>query len=104
VDRQRLVRQQGCDFSGLVAGSVGYLKAKFHFSEEWDECAKVASFCPDDNTEYPIILDEDDCCLIPAEALKGAHFFVHVVGGRPEYRLATNKLKIMQEVTINANS
>lgn len=99
VDRQRLIRKQSCDFTGLVAGSVGYLQAKFYFSKEWDDCAKVATFGTEQDGEYPMLLDESDICNIPAEALKNEYFFVKVLGGKPAYRLETNRLKIKQEVT-----
>ena len=81
VDKQDLRKQPGCDFSGIVAKSVGYLHAKFHFSEEWDGCRKVASFWHDDG-EYPVLLDENDMCVIPAEALTGKSFLVSATGGK----------------------
>lgn len=32
------------DFSNLVAGTKGYLKAAFNFDEDWDGCRKAAVF------------------------------------------------------------
>ena len=32
------------DHSNIVAGSKGYLRARFEFNNEWDGCTKVASF------------------------------------------------------------
>lgn len=100
VEKQLLQKKAGCDFSGIVAGSVGYLKAKFHFSNEWDKCAKVASFgSPDLDDEWPVLLDENDMCDIPAEVLRCQVFTVTVIGGKkPLYRINTNKIKVKQEV------
>ena len=98
VDRQRLMRKRDCDFTGLVAGSIGYLKAKFNFSEEWDNCAKVACFEDADGNPYPIEIGKDGVCNIPAEAVTGERFYVSVIGGRRGYKLSTNEIKVRQEV------
>ena len=36
VENQKIKQDPSCDFSGLVAGTEGYLKAEFVFSKEWD--------------------------------------------------------------------
>lgn len=98
VDKQRLTRNRECDFSGLVAGSVGYLRAKFKFSfSGWHGCKKAARFWVDDE-EYAVLLDKDDSCTIPSEALVGERFRVSVMGAKPNYRIETNKVKVRQEV------
>lgn len=104
VKRQRITKTKGCDFKHLVAGSVGYLKAKFHFSDEgnaWAGCAKAASFWKNDK-EYAVLLDADNCCDIPEEVLDGRVFYVSVTGlikGEvSEYKIDTNKIKVIQGV------
>ena len=48
VKGQTLEKREGSDFSGLVAGTDGYLQAKFLFKgNEWRECVKAASFFSD---------------------------------------------------------
>jgi hypothetical protein len=92
------MRLPGCDFSGIVAGSVGYLRAKFHFtSREWARCTKAARFWCGDK-EYAVLLDDDNSCDIPAEALKEDRFHVSVLGAKTGYRIETTKLKVRQEV------
>lgn len=98
VDKQRIKRKKGCDFSGIVAGSVGYLRAKFEFSKEWNGCVKIASFENQNGDPYPIRIDEDNTCLIPSDALKDARFQVQCFGGGPGFRIETDKLKVRQEV------
>lgn len=98
VDGQTLKKRPGCDFSNIVANTVGYLKAKFYFSSEWRDCKKVASFWLGDK-EYPVLLDENNECEIPAEALTDNSFEVSLTGGREDgYRILTNKYKVRQEV------
>ena len=44
---QTLRKHDQCDFSGIVAGSEGYLQAKFYFEpEEWNDFSyiRIASF------------------------------------------------------------
>ena len=41
---QKLKKESSCDFSGIVPGTSGYLKASFSFSAEWTGMVKVAEF------------------------------------------------------------
>lgn len=101
VNKQRLLKKEDCDFSFIVAGSAGYLRAKFYFSEEWIGCKKAASFWIGD-AEYAVLLNSNDECIIPKEVLIGGYFSVSVtgmvenVGGN--YKITTNKIKVRQEV------
>lgn len=98
VDKQRLTRNRECDFSGIVAGSVGYLRAKFNFPiRGWHGCTKAASFWVEDK-EYAVLLDDENSCMIPSEALKGDKFSVSVMGAKTGYKIETNKVKVRQEV------
>lgn len=98
VDKQRITNHKDCDFSGIVSSSRGYLHAKFHFSSDWDECAhKVARFWKDDN-EHSVILDPNNECEIPSEALTDEIFRVSVLGVAPSFRIETNRTKVRQEV------
>ena len=99
VTKQRLTRKQDCDFSGLVAGSVGYLHAKFYLSEnEWCDCSeKIARFWIGEQ-EHAAFLDQNDSCEIPPEALTGEKFGVSVMGVAPGYQIETNKIYVRQEV------
>ena len=97
AESQLLKKKTDCDFSNIVAGSVGYLEAKFHFSSEWDDCRKAASFWADGN-EYPVLLDSNNTCVIPPQALTGERFLVSVTGVRSEYKIKSTKTKVRQEV------
>lgn len=99
VERQRVKRSQSCDFSGLVAGSVGYLRARFNFvGSDWQNCrAIVARFWIDDK-EYATTLDKENGCEIPSEVLKEEKFAVSVLGANTAYRIETNKVYVRQEV------
>ena len=97
VDRQKVRKKSDCDFSGLVAGSVGFLRAKFYFTPEWADCKKAASFWVNEQ-EHSVLLDEEDSCKIPAEALTTERFEVSVTGAKRGYKITTNKTKVRQEV------
>ena len=99
VNKQRLSKKLDCDFSGLVAGSVGYLQAKFYFSEnEWKSCStRVARFWIGDE-EHATLLDSNNMCDIDPAVLTGSKFEVSVLGAAPGYRIETNKIKVRQEV------
>lgn len=99
VVKQRITKKQDCDFSDLVAGSIGYLHAKFYFSNnEWNKCTqRVARFWIGDQ-EHARLLDENDSCDIPPEVLAGKRFSVSVVGVGNDYRIETNKTNVRQEV------
>lgn len=99
VKKQRLLKKRGCDFSGLVAGSVGYLHAKFYISDpSWDLCTiKIARFWLED-VEHAMPLDSNNVCLIPDEVLIGKNFEVSVIGVTKDYKIETNRIKIKQEV------
>lgn len=94
---QTLSRAPHCDFTGIVAGSKGYLYACFHFSREWAGCKKVAVFtCK--GKEYPAGLDFN-MCEIPAEALAGTNVQVRLVGRRPGFEITTTVCAFPQTVT-----
>lgn len=98
VKKQRITKKTGCDFTGLVAGSVGYLQARFYFSSDWDRCGmKTVSFWSNDE-EFKVRLGADNTCMIRPEALKGDKFEVSVIGVDHPYRIGTNKTKVKQEV------
>lgn len=99
VIKQRLTKKLTCDFGGLVAGTVGYLQAKFYFSEnEWGGCAnRVARFWLD-GVEHAVLLDSNNSCVIPSAVLTGSKFEVSVLGAAPGYRIETNKINVRQEV------
>lgn len=76
VNKQHIEKQG--DFSGLVAGSRGYLNASFKFSNDWAGYRKVAVFtCK--SGEYPALI-VGDRCAVPDEAAACPTFKVHVVG------------------------
>lgn len=96
VEGQTVKRAPGCDFSGIVAGSSGYLFARFRFSPEWDGCKKVATFrAKGEDHHAPLARD---LCLIPEEALTSSTVLVTVHGRRPGYSIDTNQTTIPQTV------
>lgn len=97
VEKQRIKRTPGCDFSHIVAGTVGYLQMQFHFSPEWDECVKAVSFWRD-GKEESVKLDENNMCEVPESMSSHKNFDISVTGGKTGYRIKTSKYHIRQEV------
>ena len=97
VKKQIIERDPSCDFSGLVAGTSGYLEAKFLLSADWDNCAKVAGFFSKDDKELPpCVLKDDNTCEIPKEALELHEFKIKLYGKRDGYTITTQKITIKQ--------
>ena len=97
VKNQIIQRDISCDFSGLVAGTSGYLKAKFTFSESWNGCAKVVGFFLKNGEELPpCTLSNDNTCVIPTEALKHHEFSIVLYGKNKSYTITTRPITIKQ--------
>lgn len=91
---QTLTRAPACDFSGIVAGSRGYLYACFLFSKDWAGCKKVAVFTCN-GKPYPAPV-QYNMCEIPPEALTGSAVQVYVVGRRPGFNIETGTVAFSQ--------
>lgn len=98
VKGQIIEPDPNCDFSGLVPGTAGYLRAEFSFSEDWKNCVKVAAFHSSLGREYPPQLLKDGySCIIPAEALTKQRFKIRLAGQRGDFKIVTNKVTVCQD-------
>ena len=98
VDGQTISQDPACDFSGLVPGTEGYLRAEFQFSSDWEGSTRVASFFSSLGKEYkPQILEKGVSCVIPVEALAKSIFKVQVIGRKGDVKLRTNKVIVYQK-------
>lgn len=82
------------DFSNLVAGTKGYLKAAFNFSTEWDRCRKAAVFLKY-GEPYPVPII-NGICEIPEEISGQKHWKLYLIGERDGYRIVTNSEEVYQ--------
>lgn len=95
ITGQKIAKDPDCDFSGIVAGTEGYLHAIFLASQEWAGCRMAAIFsCLGKWYVEPI---KNNWCIIPKEVLTWNYFGVQVVGQRENYRITTNEIKVDQE-------
>lgn len=94
IDGQTISKDPTCNFDGLHRGTVGYLYARFSFSEEWAGCKKAASFYSA-GKEYaaPVINGQ---CMIPEEALRFQSWKVSVTGMKPGFKITTGKEEVVQ--------
>lgn len=97
ITGQTVTRDPSCDFSGLVAGSVGYLWAEFRMDSAWSGCKVAASFWRG-RKEYAVPLINGGC-LIPDEVLVGSEFSISLTGERKGYKIKTNRVDLHQEVS-----
>ena len=98
VEGKIIKQDPNCDFSNLVPGTEGSLRAEFSFSPEWKGCAKVASFWSAVGDEYPPqVLTDGVSCLIPDEATQRYAFKVGAIGKSATIRLTTNKAIVKQD-------
>lgn len=96
VDRQIIIQDPECDFDKIVPGTVGYLKAEFSFSSDWDDTIKVVEFCRNGFECPPRILKNGKSCIIPEEALTNRRFTIRVIGKNKRIKLTTNKIEVVQ--------
>lgn len=95
ISKQKIEKDEKCDFSGIVYGTKGYLMAEFCFDgEEWHGCRKAAVF-EVLGKKYPVPIVKGRC-EIPDKALEWKSFSVMVVGERDGYRITTNKVEVVQ--------
>lgn len=97
INGQNISKSKNCDFSGIVPGTSGYLKASFSFSTEWIGMVKVAEFrkylC-DEPVSVPIINGE---CTVPDTVTGGKAWYVKIVGKRGGVIIPTGNYRVRQE-------
>lgn len=82
------------EFSGLIAGTKGYLYAAYNFDREWDGCKKAAVFSRYDK-EYPVPIVNGKCA-VPDEITEYKRWKVYLVGVKDGYRITTNEVEVRQ--------
>lgn len=91
VEGQNL-RKAG-NFSGITAGSKGYLCCNFGTADyDWLGAKKVAVF----NDTEAVALDGSMECIVPDGVTDGKSFKVQLVGQRGTVRMTTNAVLIEQ--------
>lgn len=95
VNEQKLEKDPSCSFEEIVAGTRGYLRARFTFNRAWNNCACIAVFRKLLD-EYPVVLKAKECD-IPAEVLDWDTFHVKIVGKRSDgVVITTNEVEVKQ--------
>ena len=88
VEGQQLAKHG--NFTGVTAGSKGYLRCRFEQSDpEWLMAKKIAVF----NDEY---VSAEGECAVPDEVTDGKSFKVYLAGQNGKTRMITNKVLIEQ--------
>lgn len=87
------------DFSGIVAGTKGYLYTEYNFDSEWDGCRKAAVFSRYDK-EYPVPIVNGKC-VVPDEITGYNRWKVYLVEEKAGYRITTNDGGYTAQCTVN---
>lgn len=81
------------DFSGIMAGSKGYLKCGLQLDDnDWLRAKKVMVF----NDEYAVAVNADYECRVPDEVTDAKSFKVQLIGQAGKTRMMTNPVLIEQ--------
>ncbi len=97
VNGETLSVDPSCDFTGLFPGTDSDIYAEFSFSPEWKSRVKVAAFWSILNNEYPPqLLNEENLCKIPVEALNKPSFKVGILGKHRSATFKTNTITVQQ--------
>ena len=98
VTDKTLAQDPTCSFNGLFPAPNQKIEAKFSFSKEWENIPKVAAFYSLLNREFePQVLNEENRCLIPKEALNLPVFRIQILGFDRDRILETTTLNVIQK-------
>lgn len=98
VNKDTIEQDPSCDFTGLFPGKNDSVQARFTFSPEWKNRAKVVAFWSILNNEYsPRVLNDENVCEIPEEALSRPAFKVQVLGKQRGRKYHTNLITVYQK-------
>lgn len=97
VTDKTLAQDPTCSFTGLFPAPNQKIEAEFSFSKEWENIPKVAAFYSLLNREFePQVLNEENRCLIPKEALNLPAFRMQVLGINGNAIMSSNVITIFQ--------
>lgn len=98
VDNDTLMKDNSCSFAGLFPGTNQDIRAEFSFSPGWTGISKVAAFYSMLEKEYaPQIIDNENGCIIPPEALNLPAFKMQVLGNNRGKIITTNTYTVYQK-------
>lgn len=98
VDKTTLAQDSATSFDGLFPAPNQEIAAEFSFSYEWNGTPKVAAFYSMLGKEYePQLIDKDNRCMIPPEALALPTFKIQILGNNRGTIMTTNTLTVYQK-------
>lgn len=98
VEHDGLKQDPSCSFDRLFPAPNQEIVAEFSFPHEWNGVSKVAAFYSMLGKEYPPqIIEDDNRCVIPPEALKLPAFKIQVLGNFRGKITTTNTLTVYQK-------
>ena len=100
VSGQRIEKDPNCDFSGIVAGTAGYLSCQFDFDKEWSGTVQVAEFRRYETSDPIPVKIVGGCCEAPEKVLTGRNWYLRIVGKNKNLKITTNNIRVDQEAIL----
>ena len=98
VEHDVIKQDPFCNFNGLFPAPNQKIQAHFAFSEEWTNIPKVVAFYSMLGKEFPPrLIDEENYCMIPPEALSLPTFKLQVLGNNQGKIIPTNTMTVYQK-------
>lgn len=98
VNQNVLTQDPTTSFDGLFPAPNQEIQANFAFSEDWTGVPKVVAFYSMLGKEFPPqLIDEENHCMIPPEALSLPAFKLQVLGNNRGKIMTTNVLTVYQK-------
>lgn len=91
-------QKDGCDFTGIISGTKGYICLNFVFSQEWDGLLKVLQT----SNEYDFSNEHsksimNNVCMLPDEVTDQNVIYLRVIGKKGNKKMVTNTIILRQE-------
>lgn len=98
VDQNTITQDPSCSFGGLFPAPNQKIRAEFLFSSDWAHVPTVAAFYSMSGKEYPPqIIDEENGCMIPPEALMLPAFKLQILGNDRGKIITTKTMTVYQK-------
>ena len=103
ITKQKLTKDNDCNFDNLVTGTENYLEAFFKFDDDWIMLRNICVFKGLDNLyrspsiEKSVMIRQSGKCQIPKQILEYPIVQLYVVGINQNKKIYTNDVHFRQE-------
>lgn len=80
LDGQKLKKDPSCDFTGLICGTMNYVKLSFDVSGDWNKCFIIVSFLDENDHEIDASELKNFECLVPNTTSSYKKYKIRLIG------------------------